>query len=83
MAAEPPKFGIFEKINKKSKGTLHGDHSTQKTRLYTLSKKFPMGGQAHNNNFQNAQKCGPRGYDPPLSTPIDQKWSNSIEMTIL
>ena len=34
-------------------------------------EKFPTGKQAHNNNFQNPQKCGPRGMTP-LSTLIDQ-----------
>ena len=61
MAAQTPKIGIFEKLKKKWKGTLHGDHLTQKTWLYTISKKFPMGGQAQNNNFHNPQKCGHRG----------------------
>ena len=35
-----------------------------------------MGGQAHNNNFQNAQKCGPRGYDPP---PQHSDWPKMVK----
>ena len=42
MEAQTPKIGIIEKLKKKWKGTLHGDHLTQKTWLYTISKKFPM-----------------------------------------
>ena len=32
--------------------------------MYTLLKKIPTGEQAHNYNFQNPEKRGPRGYDP-------------------
>ena len=81
MTDGPPKIETFEKL-KKVERTLHADHLTQQTWLYTLSKTFPMGGQAHN-NFQNPHKCGPRGMNPPFSTPIDPKWSNSMKLAIL